>query len=131
MKADILALVEGGELQPTWFEFEDGFELLLKPSTAEEQRRVLVPKPGQSSVSDAKRTRYVLEHVIDWRGLERSDGTSVSFDRDGLRKLYDKRPDFNAWLWENVQDINSFRCEPRPHAVGGASRAGTAGEAGA
>ena len=117
-KMNILDLMRGDEIQDTWFEFEDGFELLLGPSTAEEQRRMLRPKAGQSEVSDVKRTKYWLGHVKDWRGLEDKDGNAVPFDAAMLRVLWDRRGDFNAWLSEHSQAIDSFRLRARAEAAG-------------
>lgn len=119
MELKIAEVLEGGELHPAWCEYRDGFELLLKPSTAEEQRRELRAKPGQSEVSEARRTRYWLGHVMDWRGLTKG-GVPLPFTEKTLRTLWDLDSRFNAWLVEECQRIDNFCGQPGSADAGGA-----------
>jgi len=120
---DVSFLETDEPLKPVWLEYRDGFELLIEPSTAKEQRQELLKANGES-VSRAKSLRYFRSKVKNWRNLE-VGGKDYPFSREALRRFSDKDSNFQAFITTECQEIlSNFLDGDGDGAAGSASPTG-------
>ena len=116
----VLEYLDGGEIQPAWLEYRDGWEFLVSPVTAEERQSGLRAKPGKDRASDEQSRRFWCGRVTDWRGAN-VKGKAFPFTEARIRELWRIDSAWRDWLVEESMKLDNFPRGAGADAPGSAS----------
>lgn len=115
-------------LEGVWENIEDGLEVRVarmnNPRYREHLRKLTRTRlkhgrripGGGSDVSfdmllELQQRAVATNILIDWKGLEDSDGKEIKYSVEEALKIFDSHPDFYDMIIEIAQDVELFRGE--------------------